>query len=444
MSIAAEPLRSSSRLVQLSPMVVIQAYLLFTVLVFALGPWEWKVASPWTFYGYLASAHTALILGYLLGIRGRGVVYRGRFSPQRLVLASVTVALVLAMPTSQFRTGNLIPDVLGGIQDPGAAYEHSGALRFHLGRTPVVEYIRFLFGPLLTLSLPLGIFFWKDLGRLTRSGVVLAALVDVATFVAAGTNKAIADLVLLFPSVVYATYASGRLRLSRKAVLGAILATLVGFTGFVIFFANGAASRGEGGGSAVNGVFPQVDVRADMNHPLLRELPPMGQVGFLGLSLYFSVGYQALAMSLEEPWVPCFGIGNSYFLQRQAIRITGNDNLSRYSYPSRLEKRGWDAEGLWSSIYPWIASDVSFPGSILVIFLIGWLFGKVWTDVLVGMNPFAVALFSQMTLMLFYFPANNQLMQSGEGLSAFLITMLCWRWTRAGAAGRDPEGGVHA
>jgi hypothetical protein len=162
----------------------------------------------------------------------------------------------------------------------------------------------------------------------------------------------------------------------------------------------------------------------------MKELPPLGQVGFLGLSMYFSEGYQALAMCLEEPWVPCYGIGNSYFLERQAQRLTGVDSLWKRSYPARIERRGWDSEGLWSSIYPWIASDLSFPGSLGAIFMIGWLFARVWRDVLVGENPFAVALFAQLVLMVFYFPANNQIMQSGEGLSAFLVTLIVWRWTR--------------
>lgn len=425
---------------RLTPMIAIQVYLLTTVLVFAFGPWEWIVSSPWTLYGYLASAHTALFVGYFMSVRGKGSGYCGRFSPQKLVWFSVVIALLLAFPTSYYRTGNLIPNIWAGIRDPGAAYDRSGILRFHSDRIPVVEYIRFFCGPVLSLTLPLGIFFWNNLSRKCRIGVVLAVGIDISTYIAAGTNKGIADLIILFLSMAYAAFSSGRLRVSPKRVFRIALTIIVGIVGFTQFFANGMTSRGNGGSSAMKGVFPQVGVVADLSHPILQELPPKGRVAFLGLTLYMSVGYQGLAMSLEEPWVPSFGVGNSFFLQRQAERLTGNKEISHWSYPARIEKRGWDAEGLWSSIYPWIASDVSFPGSIILIFLVGNLFGKVWLDVITGANPFAVALFGQLCLMFFYFPANNQLIQSGEGLSAFFVTILCWKWTRIKRADGVPNG----
>jgi hypothetical protein len=96
----------------------------------------------------------------------------------------------------------------------------------------------------------------------------------------------------------------------------------------------------------------------------------------------------------------------------------------------RIEKYGWNAYAQWSSIYPWIASDVSFPGVFVVVFLIGRLFAQSWADTLRGSNPFAVSIFAQFVLMLLYFPANNQLLQSGEGVTCFVGTLVAWRLTR--------------
>jgi hypothetical protein len=87
------------------------------------------------------------------------------------------------------------------------------------------------------------------------------------------------------------------------------------------------------------------------------------------------------------------------FLYRQAARLTGNENIMKQPYPVRIEKYGWDAYGLWSSIYPWIASDVSFPGTILIVYLIGRLFALSW-------------------------------LQSGEGFTAFWVTLFLWLRTR--------------
>jgi hypothetical protein len=129
-----------------------------------------------------------------------------------------------------------------------------------------------------------------------------------------------------------------------------------------------------------------------------------------------------------------FGVGNSIFLTQQAVRITGIERIGTLSYPKRIEEDGWDALGLWSSIYPWIASDVSFPGTIFVVFLIGRLFALAWFDALSGRNPFAYGMLAQFTIMLFYFPANNQTVQFGEGFTAFWVILLAWLLTRNGSS----------
>ena len=80
----------------------------------------------------------------------------------------------------------------------------------------------------------------------------------------------------------------------------------------------------------------------------------------------------------------------------------------------------------WATVYPWIASDVTFPGTVVVVALIGWMTARVWVDVLGGRNPYAVALLGQFLLMLYYFPAHNKNMQSGEGVAAFAVLLGAW------------------
>ena len=155
------------------------------------------------------------------------------------------------------------------------------------------------------------------------------------------------------------------------------------------------------------------------------------RIGAVGLTSYLTQGYYALYLSLDEPFVPMFGVGNSMFLYRNAAKLTGIDEIQDMPYPARIERRyGWDAYSDWSSIYPWIASDVSFPGTILVVFLIGRVFALSWLDTLKGANPFAVAIFAEFIIMLFYFPANNQVLQSGETLTSFVVILLLWLRTR--------------
>jgi hypothetical protein len=159
-------------------------------------------------------------------------------------------------------------------------------------------------------------------------------------------------------------------------------------------------------------------------------MPTEYQVGVLGLTTYASQGYYALYLALDKPFVPSFGVGHSMFLTRQAARLPGLQWIADTSYPARIQEDGWSTFGLFSSIYPWIASDVGFPGTIAVVFLVGYALAVSWRETIVWRNPFALAAFVQFCTMVYYFPANNQCLQSGETVAAFWGTVITWQVVR--------------
>jgi len=268
---------------------------------------------------------------------------------------------------------------------------------------------------------------------------ISAMLSTVVLFIAMGTNKAIADTILLIPWMVWAGHLASISRLTRKFGLLIAAIALLGFTGFLLFFAKTTAGRA--GSIAVAGILPTTGAYVDADNKLTRNLPDSAAIGVYGLTHYLSSGYYALYLSLKASFVPCYGVGNSMFLYRQAARVSGDKSILRKPYPVRIEQYGWDAYGLWSSIYPWLASDVSFPGVILLVFLIGRLFAMSWLDTIGGANPLAAVVFAHFIIMLFYFPANNQLMQSGQDFTAFWVILVIWLFLRSprSAPGPSPE-----
>jgi hypothetical protein len=425
-----QPNGSSTRAwVRLFPILFFFGYLNFTVFLFVIGPWEYPVESAFRLYLFLALAHVALLIGYLSVPFRNPAGYSGKWTLSRLIKISVVLNLLLLLPTSHFRTGRFIPDVIGGITDPGGAYAQSFMLREGGGGgEPLIEYVRIVLGPLLYMALPLTVFYWDQLSRKMRIAGIVSILGTVALFIGMGTNKAIVDTVLLVPCLVLAANCAGRMKLSRKRVFGIAVASLLALLLALAYFGFAVSSRE---GSVVGaGYFVATHTHADEDNFLVRHLPPSIATVIIGLDLYLTSGYYALSLSLQEPFVPMYGVGNSMFLYRQAARMTGNARILERPYPVRIEKYGWDAQGLWSSIYPWIASDVSFPGTVVIVFLVGRLFAQSWSDTLRGDNPLAVVMFSIFIIVLFYFPANNQMVQSGEGLTAFWGTLILWQRSR--------------
>jgi hypothetical protein len=125
-------------------------------------------------------------------------------------------------------------------------------------------------------------------------------------------------------------------------------------------------------------------------------------------------------------------MGNSRVLQWlvEKLILDDKDAIWNRTYVSRVASDyGWDRNVRWHSIYPWIASDVSFWGVPIIVFLIGYLFGLSWLDSL-AKNPFGVVVFSLFVIMLFYFSANNQLCQAGDTVFVFWVGLTAWLRSR--------------
>jgi hypothetical protein len=268
-------------------------------------------------------------------------------------------------------------------------------------------------------------------------GAGAAALAAVlATVVSTGVNKVLADFSVVCPWLVVGSLLAGQVRVTwlRWAILAGVAAVVFGV--FLWFFQATQATRV--GSGASTGYCPAINAAADRTNFMVRYLSDDGQVLVLGLSSYLTQGYYALDLALHEPFVPMFGAGHSEMLSRQVGRLLNDPAWEDRSYPARIEKYGWDRRLYWSSLYTWIASDVSFTGTLVVLFVVGRLFALTWLETLDGRNPFAVVMFSQLLILLYYASCNNQCFQSGESLSAFWLSLVCWLASRgrpAAAAG---------
>jgi len=412
---------------RLMPIIIVQIYLSFTVFLFEFGPWKYPFEDKFWLYAFLASAQAALFLGYLFGIRREPRGYGGRWKIPRLALVSAVISLALYAPTALWRVGTIFPQVGSAVRDLGAAYAEHGFGAVREGSLVVVEYIRIVCGPFLAMVLPLTVFYWDELSRSLRLMGLLSVAGTVAITISMGTNKMLADTVGVTVALLVASLAAKRIKVTLLKKAGLVLFVVAAMIGMALFFGATQLTRR---GPATMGLLPGTDIKADYDNFLVKELPEKGQSVILGVCSYISHGYFGLYATMQQPFVPMFGIGNSIFLCRHAYRITGNEVFLKGAYPFRISYVGWSAENYWFTIYPWIASDVSFPGTIIIVFFLGQIFALSWLDTLRGDNPFAVAFFGQMTIVFMYFPANNQCLQYGEGFFAFFTLLGFWLFTR--------------
>jgi len=249
----------------------------------------------------------------------------------------------------------------------------------------------------------------------------------MASAIGAATRGQLAQIIMLsFAALILAIYQKNIVfRHYHKALMLFFAAcVLIGF----FAYSNYLIKTREAIDSAVN---PITVERSNANYFLYKITPENLHPLINSTSFYVSHSYYQLNKALN---LPCkglgFGLSNSYFIMRNIEKVTGWSGLENISYGRRLDKEIGASYGLfWSTFYTWIASDFSFPGTIIVVFFIGFLLSLALKDALFCLNPLAVTSFCTIFHFIFHFPFNNPL-QDGSGLTTCFVIPVIWLISR--------------
>ena len=420
------------------PLLFFEAYLIVSLLSFTYGPHDWNIDNSLAVLSYALLGQILIGAGYWVGSaqgpRGLGVE-RGDFVNITLKVA-IILTLVLLPPTISTRnSANL--SLLEALADPGAAYQARAEAQFDYLWLSV---IRTLLSPVLSLLLPLGIVFWRCL-NLPWRGLWLAATSGVA-IVPLFTGRAfgIFDITLTAPWLLWIAVSGvpARARLNalpehrrKRAILWrralvAVFVVSVAIPSLAYF----SYSRQSRGGEAH---YRRATGWSEEQYGI--SLPEAVEYDVYYVTRYLSLGYYGLSGSLRLPFEWTGGIGHSAFLRRYAAMVSSDlEWIDEATYPARLEAvTGYSSTGSWHTIYPWIASDLTFPGALVFVGLMAFLFARAWSDALMAENPFALGFLSQIMLMFWYIPANNLRLANPEAAFAFYGLLALWLVTRAGS-----------
>lgn len=432
------------------PIVLLEAYLILTALIFFFGPVEWKVPSPAKLVVFLAVNFAALWVGYSWGIRrGRRTLRHAAadFMPRvrvpqwvlRLVLFSMVFSIFSCLVRLYSIRGSL-DAVLETIVRPGEAYRQAQMIaKMYREGDIQVQRLAWAFRITTLLSVFNGLYFplalacWGQL-RPAIKGLFFVALAVTFTYtMGIGAQSGIGFLVFAaLPSLLYKVYVSGKSlagsvpeveverpprRSSSFKVRLLIAAAVIAVVGTVVFF---QIDRVEASGRDFNPGLLAGEFGSASETGVLASTGRVG-FGFSMLAQYVSHGYEGLALSMELPFEWTYGIGWSKALQVIYHQYLGGPDLFERSYLFRNEAAtGWPALQFWSTIFPWIASDTTYFGTFLPMLLVGFILGRSWGRVIVTGNPIGFALLAQLFTLVLMFPANNALAQTLEGLFALI------------------------
>ena len=320
---------------------------------------------------------------------------------------------------------------MGSIANPGQAY-----LDAHLYSeqgTNAGAYLRILLSPLLVALFPLATFYWSRLSRMTRGSVLIGAIGVFLISIATGQRRDIADLLLTLPFITLASHWARVSTLLHRTRRRLLIVGLCIIAAFLTYFAYSHISR-VGADTAAYAANPATQQLPERDHFLLDAIPEQGQPGFLALVNYLTTGYYGLSLSLDRPIEPMYGFGHSMFLTRNFARFTNDESFEQRSLPMKISERdGFKYPVYWCTAYPYFINDLGIGGTILLMFGLGALLALTWTDMLGGRSPYAVVMFWLVTVLLFYLPATNRMLQDGEGVVAFYVWLVAYLRGRIGA-----------
>lgn len=459
-------------------------YLLFSVFVFVICPFQWEVERPILFYLLLVTYIFLLWFGYRLGINIR-FNKSGDWNEQctdkliRIISPLIILNVVLYIINifrdygfSSFDFIELVQQMWIGIQNPGLGYE------YHLVRIDTLQGSDVVGGYLFTIVnyfwsffkypiVILSMIYFKRLKLYAKIFAIIYLTLVIVFYISIGTNIDVLTVFLYFelPIILSTFILWNKRKIEKKHIIKLIASILVGIMIIFGYFTWMMVSRGGinnyedpsynvggvsidiGQGEAVTE--PPVDdsliesesplnAESNVDEPIVNEstdimrsdsslkfeVPPIFMKFWISFSSYFTQGYYGFAQSLTVPWTPMFGFGNSMFIVDFVTEHVYD--IDQFTYQMKLEPLGWDSDIQWHSMYTWIANDVSFYGVIIVMLLIGIAFGAIFKDAISKENPFAMACVFYFILMVLFIPCNNQLAQRPETLFSFILLIICW------------------
>lgn len=419
------------------PLTFFQIYLTASLLTFAFGPIEWQIDNPLILYLYVILGQCFVFMGYCFGSSSPPRSYCGRYAPIVLLKLSVICTLVLLPPTLAARNYAEL-SVVDALSDPAMAYR----AKFDAEVSNLYLSVpRTLLSPVTHLFLPVGIVFWPRLTLPWRVlwGIGICGQITLAIYL--GQAFGIFDIMLVLPWLIWLYLHHAGVRLSKTHCMTRPRFTMGGITASTItvavvlfsfwYFYHSRASR--------VGEYRMVEATGWSEDLYGVALPESMEFSIYYVTRYWTLGYYGLSGCLELPFRWSGGVGHSIFLARYSAMFSPDfEAFEADTYPARLEaETGYSAFGYWHTAYPWLASDLSFPGALLFVGAMGFLLARAWVDSIHGENPYAIAFLTQILLFLYYLPANNLRMGNPEAAFAFWGLLIMWLFTRRRLAYSD-------
>ncbi|USK38702.1 hypothetical protein LIS77_22925 [Cytobacillus firmus] len=413
-------LKKTSRSKIFVPWIVFCMYIYITLLLSFIGPWEYLNYNKLLVFVFMTAFLFCGTIAYYYAIKKpvvKKILYENKISLLLKFSIIFSFILYLWMLFNNVRSEGLPEDF--SLSDwttiMAAAYTSSVSESYSFD---LAVWIYSYFSIFTVIAMVMGVYVFKQLPNSYKFMVIGIYFINIVnSMVYIGAQKALGDMLIYLISVIALKFCSGQVKFRLKTVIVFSILVFTAVYSFMLILGARLTywNISVGGSSSLAWV--------DSSNFLLRFLPENIKAGFLQFLIYASSGYYGLSLSLQLPFQWSMGFGSSFAINDILTRVLTIDATSvPLSYPDRMEiATGWSARANWNTIFPWLASDFTFIGSIVFLCIIIYFYARSFKKALINNDMLSILFFTHFNILLFYVPANNQLFQTRASLVVTLI-----------------------
>ena len=412
------------------PLILVELYLILTLLILYFGPIQFRIHNPDIFSFLLILYHISFILGYFLFVktfRFNGIVLTNKFSNRFFYVIfffgfiGVLMAYQNLMGSSSFIPFNFISEISRGLSEPGLVYSERmmNNSNIEISNSRIINILSLFFSFAKLLFIFIFLYFWKSLSLFKKLLSILYSLLFISSGIVSGTNSVV-FIFFIFSSLsfVVITYIKRPDMIFKLIIILSILFLIpVGSFGYIML------ERG-GGFDYFISTSPLGDISVNTETPDLDNIFDFYLYAFTWLNYYLVQGYYGFSLIIDLDWNWTYGFGNSEFLQRQFLLITGID-IAQDTFQTQIDNI-WGKTAQWHSFYGQFANDFGIIGVSILMFILGALLSRIWLSAIYNNNFYGMALLPLFMIMFIFFPANNQIFGYIDTLSYFIFVIFFW------------------
>lgn len=411
----------------------VQVYLTATLIFFFVGPVRWNINNSIILISFVLIYQICIYLGYKVGFRHKESSYIStikldkfiRFYPILLVSTLITNILYLIRVT-KLVPGRTLSDVIIYIfTNPRILYISASQSNLSssdmFGGRPLALLI-LITGPLTVALIPLSLVFFKRISSTTKMIAMLSIFVQILLSVSVGTSEGYMNIIIyVLTGILVLSYNRRNIRVRTRYKLLFVSVASIG----IILVSNLLINRNLGSYSL------SIGNNGIELSKIYAKLPKNIVDSIVYLNIYSTQGYYGMSLALKLNWTPTFGVGFSNYVISNINELM-NANILMQTFMGKAEIYGWGALVNWHTAYTWWANDFHWIGVTIVMFFLGYLLGKTYSDSIYSKNPYAIVLLSLLLMSIIFIPANNKVFAAPQTFISFFVYLILYITTDIG------------